>query len=297
MKRLAAVTGGALAMLLVLTAGVVYARSERRLDRVHPVALAMPRAIPRDSATVARGAHLAIITTCVLCHGADLGGAVYSDDALLGTIAGPNLTRGRGGRGAELTEADVVRAVRHGVRRDGTSLIVMPSEVYAHVGEEDLAALVAYAQQLAPVDRVVPPSRFGPLGRALLAAGKLNILVAEKTPALPLRARVAPAATAAYGRYLADIAGCHGCHGYGLSGGRVAGPSSFPAAANLTPAGAVVRWTEADFARAMREGRRPDGTAIDGFMPWRIYANMTDDELRALWLYLRSVPPREFGHK
>jgi cytochrome c553 len=190
-----------------------------------------------------------------------------------------------------------VRAVRHGVHRDGTSLIVMPSEVYAHVGEEDLAALVAYAQQLAPVDRVVPPSRFGPLGRALLAAGKLNILVAEKTPALPLRPGVAPAATAAYGRYLADIAGCHGCHGYGLSGGRVAGPASFPPAANLTPAGAIGRWTEADFARAMREGRRPDGSEINEFMPWRIYAHMTDDELRALWLHLRSAPPREFGHK
>ena len=47
------------------------------------------------------------------------------------------------GRGATLADSDWVRAIRHGVRRDGTSLIVMPSEVYVHLGERDLAALVA----------------------------------------------------------------------------------------------------------------------------------------------------------
>ena len=295
--RYAGIAAGVLVALAALAAGVVYVLSERRIDRVHRVALAMPREVPRDSATIARGAHLATVATCVLCHGSDLGGAVYSDDPMLGTIAGPNLTRGRGGRGATLADSDWVRAIRHGVRRDGTSLIVMPSEVYVHLGERDLAALVAYLEQLPPVDRVVPPSRFGPLGRALLAAGKLNVLVAGKTPALPLGPGVAPAATPEYGRYLADVTGCHGCHGYGLSGGRVAGPPELPPAANLTPAGGIARWTEADFARAMREGRRPDGSAIDEFMPWRAYHYMTDDELRALWRYLRGVPPRAFGNK
>jgi cytochrome c553 len=296
LARALAAAAGAAAALLATGAGVVYARSERRLDRRYRVA-ADSIALPHDAAAVARGAHLARITTCVLCHGADLGGSVYSDDALLGTIAGPNLTRGRGGVGASLGAADWVRAVRHGVRRDGTSLVVMPSEVYVRLGERDLAALVAYLRQLAPVDRVVPPTRFGPLGRTLLAAGKLNILVAEKTPRLPLGAGVPPGATREYGRYLADVTGCHGCHGFGLSGGRVAGPSSFPPAANLTPAGPLDRWTEADLARALREGRRPDGSAIDPFMPWRQYRAMSDDEVRALWLYLRGVPPKPFGTK
>ena len=295
--RWIAVTGAAVLAALLLLAGVVYARSERRLRRVHRVALVVPQAIPRDSAAVARGAHLAAIATCTLSHGADLGGAVYSSDALVGTIAGPNLTRGRGGMGAALTDADVVRAVHHGVRGDGTSLVVMPSEAYVRLSEPDLAAVVAYVEQLPPVDRVVPATRFGPLGRALLAAGKLNILVAEKTPALPLGLGVPPAPTAAYGRYLADVTGCHGCHGFGLSGGRVAGPSSFPAAANLTPAGRIAGWTEADFVRALREGRRPDGSTMNEFMPWRAYAHMTDDELRALWRYLRGVPAKPFGYK
>jgi hypothetical protein len=79
----------------------------------------------------------------------------------------------------------------------------------------------------------------------------------------------------------------------------VAGPPDLPPVSNLTPDSAtgLAEWTEADLARALRAGRRPDGRAIDGFMPWRTFAEMTDDEIRALWLYLRSVPPRPFGHK
>jgi mono/diheme cytochrome c family protein len=156
--------------------------------------------------------------------------------------------------------------------------------------------VIAYLRRLPPVDRTVPPTRFGPVGRALLAAGKLRILVAGKTPALPFPTPVAVGPTPEYGRYLASIAGCHGCHGFGLSGGRVAGPPGLPPASNLTPAG-IGRWSEADFVRVMREGRRPDGAAVNPFMPWQTFRHMDDVELRALWAYLRSVPPRAFGHK
>jgi mono/diheme cytochrome c family protein len=175
----------------------------------------------------------------------------------------------------------------------------MPSEVFTHVSDTDLAALVAYARQVRPIDRVVPVTHYRPLGRALLAAGKLNLLVASKTPRIDAPHTVVPDTTAAYGRYLADIAGCRGCHGLGLSGGRVAGPAGLPPASNLTPDSAtgIGGWREAAFVRAMREGRRPDGRTLDGFMPWRLFAHMTDAELHALWLYLRSVPARPFGHK
>jgi hypothetical protein len=47
----------------------------------------------------------------------------------------------------------------------------------------------------------------------------------------------------------------------------------------------------------MREGRRPDGTMLDSFMPWRSFQTMSDMELAALWLYLRSVPPKASGNK
>jgi mono/diheme cytochrome c family protein len=289
---------GVLAGVVVLLAGAVYVLSERRLRRTYPVPTSQPVAVLTDSAAVARGGHLArAVGSCMLCHGDDLGGRVYVADGALGVIAGPNLTRGRGGLGGAFTDADWVRAIRYGVHRDGTSLIVMPTEVFTHFTDADLGALIGYLEQLPSVDREVPRSGFGPVGRALLAAGKLNILVAPKTPRLDSRPTVAPGPTREYGRYLADVSGCHGCHGYGLSGGRVAGPPDTPLASNLTPAGGFAAWTNGQFVRAMRTGVRPDGTTIDEFMPWRYFRHMTDEELLALWHYLRSVPPRPFGNK
>ena len=284
------------AALVLIGAGVVYAASERKLRETYDTSVD-PVVVPTDSASIARGEHLVRnVITCTLCHGADLGGAVYSSDVMVGTVAGPNLTQGKGGLGADYADVDYVRAIRRGVKRDGTSLIVMPSEVFTHLSHEDMGAVLAFLKRVPPVDREVPRSRFGPLGRALLAAGKLNILVAGKTPHRDAPVSVPRDTTAAYGKYIADISGCHGCHGYGLSGGRVAGPPGLPPASNLTPAG-IGDWTEADFARALREGRRPDGRALDEFMPWKVFRGMTDAEIRALWLYLTSVPPREFGFK
>jgi cytochrome c553 len=284
-----------IAVVFVCLVTYVYVASERRLNRKYDVAVT-PLATLTDSASLARGKHLFHSTSCTLCHGEDGGGAIIQQSRLLGTIAGPNLTSGRGGTAGARSDEDWVRAIRRGVRHDGTSLIVMPSEVFTHLADSDLASMLGYLRQLPPVDREIPPSGFGPMGRALLAAGKLNILVAPKTPRLtPVSVPAGP--TAEYGKYLADVSGCHGCHGYGLSGGRVAGPPGLPPASNLTPSGAIGAWTEADFARVLREGKRPGGVAVDEFMPWKTFRYMTDDEVHALWLYLKSVQPKEFGNK
>jgi cytochrome c553 len=287
-----------LVTLVVACAGIatwVFIASERRLGQVHDMTVA-PVAARTDSASVARGAYLFQSISCTLCHGEDGGGAIIQRDKMLGTIAGPNLTRGRGGTGAQRSDIDWVRAIRRGVRPNGTSLIVMPSEVFTHLSESDVAAILGYLRQVRPVDREVPESKFGPMGRALLAAGKLNILVAAKTPRYEAPANPPASGTIEYGRYLADVSGCHGCHGYGLSGGRVAGPPGLPPASNLTPTG-IGRWTETDFTRAMREGKRPDGSTIDPFMPWEVFRKISGEDLHTLWLYLQSVPAKEFGNK
>ena len=286
-----------LAVVLVLAAGaaIVYTLSQARLHRRYPVAgTAVP--VLRDSVSIARGAHLYRTVTCALCHGDDGGGTVYSDAGPIGFFAGPNLTSGSGGIAGRRSDADWVRAIRYGVRRDSTSLLVMPSEVFTYLSDADLGALLGYLRGLPPVDRDIPPSRFRWLGRLLLAAGRMNILVAPKTPPDAQRAAVPAGATVEYGRYLANISGCHGCHGFGLSGGAVAGPPGIPPASNLTPTG-LVGWTERMFFTVMSTGQRPGGAALHEFMPWRACRHMTDDELTALWLYLRSVPPRPFGGK
>ena len=294
--RIALRAAAGLLLVVCVLAAWVYAASEAMLHKKYP-APPTQLAVPTDDASIKRGEHLVQAAgACPTCHGTDLGGKVYAELGPVGVVAGRNLTRGKGGIGGELADADWVRAIRYGVRRDGTTLIAMPSEVYTKLTDADLGAVIAYLKQLPPVDRDVPDTRFHMLGRALLALGRMRILTAPKTFHNGAPASADPAGTAGYGRYLADISGCHGCHGFGLSGGRVAGPADLPPASNLTPAG-LGSWSEADFVRALRQGRRPDGTAINEFMPWRSYAAMDDVELHALWLYLRSVPPKATGGK
>jgi mono/diheme cytochrome c family protein len=287
----------AAAALVVLAIGGIYGMSAVQMARSYALPAPPSFEVAADSAAIARGEHLVhAVVNCAECHGDDLGGKLMMDAGPIGIAAGPNLTSGRGGIAAAYTDADWVRAIRHGLRPDGRSMLIMPSETFTHLTDADLAAIIAYLKTLPPVDRTPPRTRLRLVGRAMLATGRLPLLVAPKTAQLDVRPVVQPGATIEYGRYLADVSGCRGCHGLRLSGGRVAGPPGTPLAANLTPAG-MIGWAESDFFTAMREGRRPDGTMIDEFMPWRYAGRMSDDELRAIWLYLRSVPPLEFGNR
>ena len=297
LRKLLLALGGLVGLLLVLAISG-FAISSSKLKRTYDIAVQAP-AIPNDSASIARGRHLArAITKCVECHGDDFSGKVVIPEGPLGLVAAPNLTTGRGGVGAQLEDADFVRAVRHGVGRDGRGLILMPSEDWVLLADDDLAAIVAYVRSLPPVDNELPRSKLGPLGRGLYVAGQLPLFAAERVPHdQPVPAAPAAGATTDYGRYLANIGGCTGCHGPGLSGGKIPGtPPEFKPAANLTPEG-IGRWSEEDFFRALREGKRPDGTAIDPFMPWRVTREMTDEEIRAVWAYLRTVEAKAYGNR
>lgn len=285
--------GAAVVLLVVVGAGAVYALSERRLR----VRFAVPEhalTVADDAASIERGRHLSTVRGCIDCHGAALGGQVLADDPALGRIAAANLTRGR--RGGELSPAAWERAVRHGVRLDGSPLLVMPAHEYQVLSDEDLAAVVAYARSLPAVTAALPPARVGPVARALHLGGNFTLLAAEQIDHKAPHARsVAVEPTPTYGRYLASS--CTGCHGPGLSGGKIAaGPPDWPPAANLTRAG-IGHYSEADFMRAMRTGRRPSGAPIDSVMPYRAFKHMTDVELRALYAYLRTVPARPFGNR
>ena len=100
--------------------------------------------------------------------------------------------------------------------------------------------------------------------------------------------------TREYGEYLGFI--CSLCHGENLSGGPVPGDEpDAPEAPNLTPGGALVNWNQAQFVSTLRGGVTPSGKVLDSeFMPWLYFTKMTDDELNAIWLYLESLPAREF---
>ena len=72
------------------------------------------------------------------------------------------------------------------------------------------------------------------------------------------------------------------------------GEAGAPDAPNITPAGDIGRWSEKEFMNALRTGVTPGGDQLDKEnMPWDHFAQMTDDELKAVWLYLKSVPAAE----
>ena len=281
-----------LVLLAGIGAGAVYGLSQRRIARRFEVP-EHPLRVPTDSASVAAGKRLATIRGCNDCHAASMAGQVMIDDPAVGRLASANLTTGRA---APLTARDWERAVRHGVRRDGSPLFLMPSHEFAEIADDDLAAIVAYAQSLPPVRSTVPATRPGPIVRALHLAGQFVLLPAEQIDhARPHAAHVDAEPTAKYGDYLAR--GCIGCHGPNLSGGKIPGaPPEWKPAANITSKG-IAHYTEADFIRALRTGVRPGGTPIDTLMPWRLTKEMTDVELKALYAYLKTVPAREYGNR
>jgi mono/diheme cytochrome c family protein len=293
-KRFFYVIGGFILLLLVAL-GVVWAITSVRMAKRYDVA-ARPVTVPTDSAGIARGRHLAFaIAKCAECHGQDLGGQLLGDNLIFGRLVASNLTSGQGGRASLYDDAKLARAIRHGINQDGKPLRVMPSEAFQYLSDDDAGALVAYIRSLPAVNRELPSTRIGPMARVLSLVTTFPLI----PPRVVDHQRVPPvsmpeSASVAYGKYLADVGGCTGCHGPGLSGGSV-GPGK--PASNLTPAG-IGPWTEADFVRALREGKRPVGADIDSIsMPWKLAGQMTDSEIHAVWLFLKSVPAKEFGNR
>lgn len=295
--RILAWAVGTCVLLVAIAGGALYLTTQRRIDRKFQVA-GHPLSIPADSLAIARGHHIATaISKCTDCHGADLSGGIFIDVPPVAKLYALNLTRGKGGVGGQMSDLDWERAIRHGVKPDGSPLLFMPSQEFQNLSDEDAAALIAYLKSIPAVDRETGQNSIGPIGRALFAKGDLVLLPVEVIAHDAAHPAPVPAgASIEYGRYLVSV-GCLGCHGATLSGGHIPGtPPDWKPAANITPAG-IGHYQEEDFFRALREGKRPGGVPIDSLMPVRATKLMTDDEIRAVYLYLKTVPTREFGNR
>lgn len=287
---------GSLVALLVVAAAVLYILGSARLNKTYDF---QPEtiAIPTDEAAIARGRHLdEALTLCGGCHGEDLGGDVFEDEPMIATFYALNLTSGHGGVGAIYSDTDYVRAIRHGVDPQGRGLLIMHSNVYHNLSEQDLGAMIAYLKSVPAVDNETPDPKIEPLGKVLVALGVFDSEALPLIPAelidhsAPYVEAPAQGTTTEYGEYLVSITLCHMCHGPDLAGGPPLDPG-MPAGPNLTSSGELVGWSEADFIQAMRTGVNPNGHKLNPeFMPWDKYANMTDEELKSLWLYLQSLP-------
>jgi mono/diheme cytochrome c family protein len=260
-----------------------------------PLAGVDVEAVARERA-VRRGKHLVETRLgCRACHGPDLGGSTVIDAAIVGHWVAPNLTQGEGSVTRNFVARDWDRAVRHGIRHTSQSSS-MPSEDFINLTDHELSDVVSYIRTVPAVNREMGPIRLGPVF-AYLAATDPKLLAAFVVDHARPHAVEPPAEAPSVelGQHIAQV--CKGCHGPTLSGGKMAGDPNMPIVANLTAhATGLAGWTEADFLRALRTGTRRDGTAISNAMPWKVYGQMSDTELRAVWAYLQTVAPREKGN-
>jgi cytochrome c553 len=168
----------------------------------------------------------------------------------------------------------------------------MPSRIWYYLSDDDLADLIAYLKSLPPVDNELPQTELGPLGRVMITLGQLppdatapDVLVIDHDGPRPIAPQ--PGVTAEYGKYLALP--CALCHGTNFNGQIIRTDAEY-LAPNLTPGSQLHLWSEVDFMRTLRMGVTPSGHQLKDAMPWKYFGQMTDDELKAVWMYLQSLP-------
>lgn len=285
--------------VIVVAVAAIYFLSSSRLNEKFTIAPESV-AIPTDSASLAYGEHVATIRGCNGCHARNLAGGTFIDAPVIARLWARNLTPGKGGAGSSYTDTDWIRAIRHGVRPDGTALLFMPAQEFNELSDHDLGTVIAYLKSRAPVDTAYPANKVGPLGRILFLTGALPLVPAEMINHTAARQpEVPPGETVAYGGYLAG--GCRGCHGTTFSGGKIPGtPPEMLPARNLTPddVSGIGKWSLEDFRTAIRTGTLPGGVQLDTLsMPVPMTRHLTDLESAALFAYFKSLPAKAYGNR
>jgi mono/diheme cytochrome c family protein len=296
-------TGIVLATLIMALTIVTGLRQDLRFDAPLPQIKASS-----DTAVIARGRHLVLsMAHCNDCHskanqdsllalGLDVplsGG--YRFALPVGNIYSRNLTSDKETGIGALSDGEIARALRYGVHPNGNAIFnFMP---FQDMSDEDLTAIISYLRTQKPVRNPVPRHEPNLLGRMVIA-----FLVKPVGPSGPVPAAVRPDTTAAYGKYLAvNVAGCKSCHTKRDLAGRYTGalfaggvpieeegkPPMTPP--NLTPheQGRMNGWTQETFISRFRMGKVNPNSP----MPWNAFKRMTDDELKAIYKYLRTVDP------
>ena len=285
--------------IIVFVNVVFYALGESRLKRKY-ITPQETVSIPGGETSLSEGKRIFQYRGCEACHGEKLEGLVYLDNPAIGQVITPNLTTGEGGVGAQRTDEDLLRAIRHGIRPDRTPLLFMPSTEFYYLSDTDVGRVIAYIRSIPPTDNEMAASKLSVTGRIVMNITKeITFLPAELIPHdAPRPVAPEPAITPEYGEYLSYS--CQVCHGPTLSGGEIPGfPAEWPSAPNLTSGkgSRLPSWGEEGFIEIIRTGQKHGRSINPDYMPWESYRHMTDDELRAVYLYLQSLPPKDFGNR
>lgn len=285
-RRIGLVVGGFSALVILLMGGV-YGMSASALGTGH-AATSHPFDASIGDAT--EGARLSVLYGCADCHTPDLGGKLLIDGMPFARVPAPNLTAGA--PGGAFTDDEFERAVRHGIGRDGRKLFVMPSAEYTYLSDQDVADILAWIRSQPAVERELPTRAFGPVGRTMVALGKVPLqsdMIAADPDARHLE-RPADDDPMQLGHYYTRL--CTGCHGLDLAGAPPIEPGA-PAGPNLTPGGNLRNWTLEEFRAMFATGRTPEGKQLNPVMPWAVIGTARPHELEAIWTYLRSLPAED----
>jgi mono/diheme cytochrome c family protein len=274
LKRVLVGLGIGAVLLTALASGVLVFGSERILDQRHALPPSSFVAMA-DRDRLAEGERLAHTRGCTGCHGPQLEGRVVMDAPWMGRIVAGNLTRVV----RDHDDAELERVIRQGVRKDGRSVWMMPSSMFAHLTDEDLGLIIGYMRSVPPRDG--PGSSIEPrlLARLGILLGQLRPEIAYVDPDTRPRAPD-PADPLDLGRYLAMTA-CIECHGDTLLGDGMGSP----------PLTIVAAYPPEAFSRLMREGVALGDRELgmmSGVARFR-FAHFNDTEIGALHAYLSGL--------
>ena len=281
---------GILVLTILILVAAVYLITEKHRNTTYDIA-AETIDIEVNQEVLDHGRHVATVRGCVDCHGEKLGGRIFIEDPVVGLLPADNLTTGEGGIGDEYSDADMIRAIRNGVRKDGKSVVFMPSHEYNQIDSKDLGSLIAYIRSVEPVDNPLPETQINiPFRMIYLFGGKLHLFPARLIDhSKPIPDPVENRNPMELGKYLAVT--CTGCHGGDYKGGPIPGvPPSWPESTDITSEGNLGSWTPEQFKEVMRTGNTPEGREMNTqYMPWQTFGQMTDEELEGLYTYFSSL--------
>jgi mono/diheme cytochrome c family protein len=220
-------------------------------------------------------------------------GTVFIEDGLEWLIA-PNITPDKETGAGNWTDAQFVRALREGIGHDGRRLFpIMPYMNFREMSDEDLASVVVYIRSIDPVRNSLPKTVIPEPAKAHLPPHQpFNASVPGPDLSDPV----------ARGNYLVKLGNCMSCHTpmnakgpmlqMAFAGGmRFTGAWGEVSSANITPdASGIAYYDEAMFVKTLRTGQ-VGARKLNSLMPWGYFRNMTDEDLKAIYAYLRTVTP------
>jgi len=266
------------------------------------------RKFEANQARVERGRYLVDgVNGCFGCHtdqdwskpgappvaGREGSGHVWADQDLPWLVA-PNITSDKETGVGNWSDDALARAIREGISHDGRTLFsAMPYPHYREMSDEDLASIIVYLRTVPPVRNQLPTTKI-PFPLNYLMNNMPQPVTTQGPPDLSTPEK--------RGAYLVSMAACAHCHtpqekGQPIPGMEFAGgfllhePKGDVVSNNITPAASGIGYyNEATFIQALRQGKvgaRP----LRASMPWYFFGKMTDDDLKSIYAYLKTVKP------